>query len=75
MLVYADLPDGRATVGFEVCVKHVGNQTRGTRCSARATLREVVDGRKLFFDVDVVGGDRVIGVGTHQRRIVDVGRA
>jgi predicted thioesterase len=36
-----------------------------------ATLREVVDGRKLFFDVEVVDGDRVIGVGTHQRRIVD----
>jgi fluoroacetyl-CoA thioesterase len=74
MLVYPDLPDGRATVGFEVCVKHVGNATRGTRCTARAMLREVVDGRKLFFDVDVVDGDRVTGVGTHRRCIVDVGR-
>jgi len=31
-----------------------------------------VVGRKLFFDVDVVEGDRVIGVGTHQRRVVVV---
>jgi fluoroacetyl-CoA thioesterase len=73
MLVYPLLPEGRATVGFEVCVKHVGSATRGSRCAARATLREVVDGRKLFFDVEVVEGDRVIGVGTHQRRVVDTG--
>jgi len=66
------LPEGHATVGFEVCVKHVAAAARGARCVARATLREVVDGRKLFFDVDVVEGDRVIGVGTHQRRVVDI---
>jgi fluoroacetyl-CoA thioesterase len=71
MLVYPHLPDGQATVGFEVCVKHVRSAARGARCTARATLHEVVDGRKLFFEVDVVDGDRVIGVGTHQRRIVD----
>jgi fluoroacetyl-CoA thioesterase len=71
MLVYPYLSEGRATVGFEVCVKHVDSAARGSRCTARATLREVADGRKLFFDVEVVGGDRVIGVGTHQRRIVD----
>jgi fluoroacetyl-CoA thioesterase len=67
------LPEGHATVGFEVCVcKHVAAAAGGARCTARATLREVVDGRKLLFDVDVVEGDRVIGVGTHQRRVVDV---
>jgi fluoroacetyl-CoA thioesterase len=71
MLVYPRLSGGQATVGFEVCVKHVGRAGHGARCTARATLREVIDGRKLFFDVDVVDGDRVIGVGTHQRRIVD----
>jgi fluoroacetyl-CoA thioesterase len=66
------LPEGQATVGFEVCVKHVAAAASGARCVARATLREVVDGRKLFFDVDVVEGDRVIGVGTHERRVIDV---
>jgi predicted thioesterase len=66
------LPEGYVTVGFEVCVKHVAAAGRGARCTARATLREVVDGRKLFFDVDVVEGDRVIGLGTHQRRVVDI---
>jgi predicted thioesterase len=72
MLVYRHLPDGKATVGFEVCVKHVGAAPEGSRCVARARLREVRDDRKLLFDVDVVDQDqRTIGVGTHERRIID----
>jgi fluoroacetyl-CoA thioesterase len=66
------LPDGKATVGFEVCVKHVGGAVEGTSCTARAELREVVEDRKLHFDVDVRAGERTIGVGTHQRRVIDV---
>jgi predicted thioesterase len=66
------LPDGKATVGFEVCVKHVAGAPEGARCTATATLREVVDGRKLRFDVEVRSADRVIGVGTHERRVIDV---
>lgn len=75
MLCHAKLPQGKATVGFEVCVKHVAGATRGARCTVRATLREVVDDRKLRFDVEVREGDRVIGVGTHERRVVDARRA
>lgn len=72
MLVYPHLPPGKATVGFEVCVKHVGAAARGSRCVARARLTEVRDGRKLFFEVEVVDQDqRTIGVGTHQRRMID----
>jgi fluoroacetyl-CoA thioesterase len=37
----------------------------------RATLREIADGRKLRFDVEVREGERVIGVGTHERRVID----
>jgi fluoroacetyl-CoA thioesterase len=75
MLVYPELPDGKATVGFEVCVKHVAAAGEGASCTARAELKEIVDGRKLHFDVDVKDGDRTIGVGTHQRRVVDVPKA
>jgi fluoroacetyl-CoA thioesterase len=71
MLALAHLPEGRATVGFEVCVKHVAAAHEGARCVARASLLEIVDGRKLRFDVEVREGDRVIGVGTHERRAVD----
>ncbi|MDX6722461.1 MAG: fluoroacetyl-CoA thioesterase [Solirubrobacteraceae bacterium] len=64
------LPDGRTTVGFEVCVKHVGSAREGAQCTVRAKLREIVDGRKLRFDVDVLEGDRTIGTGTHERRAI-----
>src|SRR6476469_8982874 len=74
ILCYENLPEGKATVGFEVCVKHVAAAPEGSVCQVRSTLREVVDGRKLRFDVEVREEDRTIGVGTHERRVIDVGR-
>jgi predicted thioesterase len=70
-LAYEHLPEGMATVGFEVCVKHVAAAAEGATCRVRATLREVVEARKLRFDVEVTEGDRTIGVGSHERRLVD----
>lgn len=73
-LVYPRLGDGKATVGFEVCVKHVAGAPKGTRCTALARLEEIVDGRKLRFAVEVTAEDgRTIGVGRHERRVVDAG--
>jgi len=73
-LVFARLEEGKATVGFEVCVKHVAGARGGSRCSARARLEEIADGRKLRFAVEVVTEDgRTIGVGTHERRVVAAG--
>lgn len=72
LLAYGNLPEGRATVGFEVCVKHVAGAAEGARCTVRSTLREVVEDRKLRFDVEVSEGERTIGVGTHERRAIDV---
>ena len=73
VLCFENLPDGKATVGFEVCVKHVAAALEGALFRVRAELREVVDGRKLRFDVEVREGERTIGVGTHERRVIDVG--
>jgi fluoroacetyl-CoA thioesterase len=70
MLALEQLEDGQATVGFEVCVKHVAGAGEGARCTVTAKLDRVEDGRKFFFDVEVKEGDRVLGVGTHQRRLV-----
>jgi predicted thioesterase len=70
MLALEHLEDGKATVGFEVCVKHVAGATEGAACTSTATLREVVDGRKWRFDVEVREGERTLGVGTHERRVV-----
>jgi fluoroacetyl-CoA thioesterase len=71
MLAFENLPEGKATVGFEVCIKHVAAAGEGSTCTAQARLGEVLDGRKLRFQVEVLEGERTIGVGTHERRVVD----
>jgi predicted thioesterase len=71
MLVHPLLREGEATVGFEVCVRHVAGAAVGSRCFAHVRLTEVLDGRKLRFSVEVVHEDgRTIGVGTHERRVI-----
>jgi len=75
MLSFENLPEGQATVGFEVCIKHVAAAAEGATCRVTAKLNEIVDDRKLRFDVEVkdTEGDRTIGVGTHERRVIQVG--
>ena len=73
ILSIKNLPEGKATVGFEVCVKHVAAAAEGSTCTATAELREIADERKLRFDVEVKEGERTIGVGTHERRVIEVG--
>src|ERR1700746_1778961 len=64
MLVRPALTDGKATVGFEVNVRHVGAALKGDRCQVHARLDEIVEGRKLRFAVEVTAQDgRTIGVG------------
>lgn len=72
-LLAADfLPEGTATVGFEVSIKHVAGALEGAECVAWARLDEVIDGRKLRFAVEVKEGPRTIGVGVHERRVIPV---
>jgi fluoroacetyl-CoA thioesterase len=71
-LVYPALDKDKATVGFEVNVRHVGAARKGERCTAHARLEEIVDGRKLRFAVEVTAQDgRTIGLGRHERRVID----
>ncbi len=70
LLVQEFLPEGSATVGFEVNVKHVSGAGEGTECSVWARLDEVIDERKFRFAVEVKDGERVLGVGTHERRAI-----
>ena len=74
ILSYEQLPEGKATVGFEVCIKHVAGAGEGAVCTVHARLNEVIEDRKLRFDVEVTEGDRTIGVGTHERRVIEVPR-
>jgi fluoroacetyl-CoA thioesterase len=59
-LIREAVPDAGPTVGFEVCVKHVGGAPEGAPLTVTATLREVV----------VQVGELTIGVGTHERRLL-----
>ena len=71
VLALGNLPEGKATVGFEVCIKHVAGAGEGATCTVEARLNEVIDDRKLRFSVEVREGDRTLGVGTHERQVID----
>src|SRR3954451_12251022 len=72
-LVRDQLPPGHAAVGFEVCIKHVGGVREGD-LHVTARLQDVVDERKLCFEVEVREGERTIGVGTYERPVVPITR-
>ena len=71
-LAAEQLDDGRPTVGFEVCIRHVAGAGEGARCTATARLLEIAEGRKLRFEVEVREGERVLGLGTHERRALEL---
>jgi len=70
LLVQEFLPEGSATVGFEVNVKHVAGTGEGAECTVWGRLDDVIDERKFRFSVEVREGDRTLGVGTHERRAI-----
>lgn len=69
--VWDQLPERATCVGFAVNIKHVGSAPVGGECVSTATLTDVQEGRKLHFDVEVKCEGRTIGVGTHERRIIN----
>jgi predicted thioesterase len=68
--VWQELPEGATCVGYAVNIKHVSSAPSGAECQCTATLTDIVDGRKLHFDVEVTCDGRTVGVGTHERRII-----
>ena len=73
ILSFEHLPEGKATVGFEVCVKHVAAAAEGATCTV---TREAPRGRRraqAALRRRGREGERTIGVGTHERRVIDVG--
>jgi len=70
LAVWSELPEGATCLGFEVCIKHVSSAPLGGECVCTAVLTDVIDGRKLRFDVEVTYDGRVVGTGTHERRII-----
>jgi len=59
----------QTTVGYEVCVKHVGPSRPVATVVVTSLLKEV-NGNKLLFEVECHDGDRLVGTGTHKRAVV-----
>ena len=63
------LPDGDATVGFHVDVRHLAPTAVGKQVETTATLIEIT-GKKLKFQVETYCGHVHVGTGIHRRAIV-----
>lgn len=69
--IWDALPERATCVGYAVNIKHVSSAPLGGECLSTAVLTSVDEGRKLHFEVEVKYGDCVVGVGTHERRIIN----
>src|ERR1700722_15542582 len=67
------LPEGWASVGYEVHVKHLAPTPVGRRVTATACL-ESIDGRFVKFTVEAHDGVATIGEGTHVRAVIELSR-
>ncbi len=67
------LEDGQTSVGVHLDVQHLAATPVGMTVSAEARLM-TVEGRRLTFRVAAFDGVEQVGVGTHQRVIVDTER-
>ena len=65
-------PD-EAAVGTQINVKHLAATPVGHRVVANAEVIEV-DGRRIEFKVTACDETELIGAGTHQRMVVNLGR-
>jgi fluoroacetyl-CoA thioesterase len=67
------LDPGESAVGTVVNVRHIAATPAGHRVTAEAEVTKV-DGRRIEFKVSARDEIEPIGVGTHERMIVDMNR-
>lgn len=67
------LDEGQTTVGVQLEIQHLAATPVGMTVRAEARLM-AVEGRRLTFRVSAADATEQIGVGTHQRVIVDRAR-
>lgn len=65
------LPEGQSSVGTSLSIKHNAATPIGALVKATAELMEI-DRRRLIFNVEAFDEAGQIGVGKHERFIIDV---
>lgn len=65
------LPEGFATVGIELSIKHIAATPKGMNITASAKLIEI-DDKRLVFKVEAFDEVEKIGEGNHQRYIIEL---
>jgi len=65
--------EGNDSVGIKVSVEHLAATPMGQSVTYTAKL-VAVEGRRASFEVEASDGAEVVGRGTHERVVVDVGR-
>lgn len=67
------LPEGMATVGTNLNIKHLAATPVGMMVRATAELTEIA-GKRLNFTVKAFDEKELIGEGTHERYIIDLNK-
>lgn len=67
------LPEGQASVGTALDVRHLAATPLGQQVRARAEVTRV-EGRQVVFKVQAWDEQELIGEGTHTRFVIDVAR-
>jgi fluoroacetyl-CoA thioesterase len=67
------LDPGESAVGTAINIRHLAATPVGQQVIATAIVTKV-DGFKVFFDVSARDEVEEIGIGTHERRVVDLKR-
>ena len=65
------LPEGYASVGMEVNVRHLAATPVGRTVRVTSRVRQI-DAKSVLFDVEAWDGSRKIGDGTHRRGVINV---
>ena len=69
-MIQPELEEGLGSVGAKVNVSHMAPSAIGMTIMCEATLIEI-DGRKLTFEVVCSDENGMIGMGTHERFIIN----
>lgn len=67
------LDPGESALGTRVDVRHVAATPAGRRVTGDAKVTHV-DGRRIEFSVHAADGDEEIGVGTHERVVIQLSK-